>query len=198
MEKKEQVFLYMKEEIERLASLEEEKILAEAKELEAEAYQQIKAEAKKDADALLAKELVEISSNASVEASLSQEEKTKKLVETREAYVTKIFKEAKNRLNEFVNSEGYKMYLIKHMEKISSLYQMSDSILKLRQNDTKYADDLVKAYGIDLTVEVRDEIKIGGFIIENKATNVVVDESLDTALENQKEWFYKTSGLMIK
>src|SRR5699024_5414997 len=151
-----------------------------------------------DADALLAKELVEISSNASVEASLSQEEKTKKLVETREAYVTKIFKEAKNRLNEFVNSEGYKMYLIKHMEKISSLYQMSDSILKLRQNDTKYADDLVKAYGIDLTVEVSDEIKIGGFIIENKATNVVVDESLDTALENQKEWFYKTSGLMIK
>ena len=198
MEKKEQVFLYMKEEIERLASLEEEKILAEAKELEAEAYQQIKAEAKKDAYALLAKELVEISSNASVEASLSQEEKTKKLVETREAYVTKIFKEAKNRLNEFVNSEGYKMYLIKHMEKISSLYQMSDSILKLRQNDTKYADDLVKAYGIDLTVEVSDEIKIGGFIIENKATNVVVDESLDTALENQKEWFYKTSGLMIK
>ena len=198
MEKKEQVFLYMKEEIERLASLEEEKILAEAKELEAEAYQQIKAEAKKDADALLAKELVEISSNASVEASLSQEEKTKKLVETREAYVTKIFKEAKNRLNEFVNSEGYKMYLIKHMEKISSLYQMSDSILKLRQNDTKYADDLVKAYGIDLTVEVSDEIKIGGVIIENKATNVVVDESLDTALENQKEWFYKTSGLMIK
>ena len=198
MEKKEQVFLYMKEEIERLASLEEEKILAEAKELEAEAYQQIKAEAKKDADALLAKELVEISSNASVEASLSQEEKTKKLVETREAYVTKIFKEAKNRLNEFVNSEGYKMYLIKHMEKISSLYQMSDSILKLRQNDTKYADDLGKAYGIDLTVEVSDEIKIGGFIIENKATNVVVDESLDTALENQKEWFYKTSGLMIK
>lgn len=198
MEKKEQVFLYMKEEIERLASLEEEKILAEAKELEAEAYQQIKAEAKKDADALLAKELVEISSNASVEASLSQEEKTKKLVETREAYVTTIFKEAKNRLNEFVNSEGYKMYLIKHMEKISSLYQMSDSILKLRQNDTKYADDLVKAYGIDLTVEVSDEIKIGGFIIENKATNVVVDESLDTALENQKEWFYKTSGLMIK
>ena len=198
MEKKEQVFLYMKEEIERLASLEEEKILAEAKELEAEAYQQIKAEAKKDADALLAKELVEISSNASVEASLSQEEKTKKLVETREAYVTKIFKEAKNRLNEFVNSEGYKMYLIKHMEKISSLYQMSDSILKLRQNDTKYADDLVKAYGIDLTVEVSDEIKIGGFIIENKATNVVIDESLETALENQKEWFYKTSGLMIK
>ena len=34
--------------------------------------------------------------------------------------------------------------------------------------------------------------------IENKANNVVIDESLDFALENQKDWFYKTSGLMIK
>ena len=179
MEKKEQVFLYMKEEIERLANLEEEKILAEAKELEEEAYNQIKAEAKKDAEALLAKELVEISSSASVEASLSQEEKTKKLVA-------------------FVASKDYQKYLIEHIEKIGKLYQMEDSTLELREEDMRYKDELVKAYGVDLEVEVSDKIKIGGFIIENKATNVVVDESLDSALENQKDWFYKTSGLMIK
>lgn len=198
MEKKEQVFLYMKEEIERLANLEEEKILAEAKELEAEAYRQLEAEAKKDADALLAKELVEISSSASVEASSSQEERTKKLVEKRDGYVANIFSEAKNKLIEFVNSTEYKTYLIEHMKKIGELYQMNDSILWLREEDMKYADELVKAYGIDLTVEQSSNITIGGFIIENKETNVVVDESLDFALENQKDWFYKTSGLMIK
>lgn len=198
MEKKEQVFLYMKEEIERLASLEEEKILAEAKQLEEEAYNQIKAEAKKDAEALLSKELVEISSNASVEASLSQEEKTKKLVEKRDEYVTTIFSKAKDKLVEFVNSQDYKTYLIKHIKEIGKLYQMENSILKLRKEDMKYQDELIKAYGISLDVEVSDKIMIGGFIIENKATNVVVDESLDFALENQKDWFYKTSGLMIK
>lgn len=198
MEKKEQVFLYMKEEIERLANLEEEKILAEAKELEDEAYRQLEAEAKKDADALLAKELVEISSSASVEASSSQEERTKKLVEKRDGYVANIFSEAKNKLIEFVNSTEYKTYLVEHMKKIGELYQMNDSILWLREEDMKYADELVKAYGIDLTVEQSSNITIGGFIIENKETNVVVDESLDFALENQKDWFYKTSGLMIK
>lgn len=198
MEKKEQVFLYMKEEIERLASLEEEKILAEAKQLEEEAYNQIKAEAKKDAEALLSKELVEISSNASVEASLSQEEKTKKLVKKRDEYVTTIFSKAKDKLVEFVNSQDYKTYLIKHIKEIGKLYQMENSILKLRKEDMKYQDELIKAYGISLDVEVSDKIMIGGFIIENKATNVVVDESLDFALENQKDWFYKTSGLMIK
>ena len=198
MEKKEQVFLYMKEEIERLANLEEEKILAEAKELEEEAYNQIKAEAKKDAEALLAKELVEISSSASVEASLSQEEKTKKLVIKRDEYVANIFKEAKEKLVAFVASKDYQKYLIEHIEKIGKLYQVEDSTLELREEDMRYKDELVKAYGVDLEVEVSDKIKIGGFIIENKATNVVVDESLDSALENQKDWFYKTSGLMIK
>lgn len=198
MEKKEQVFLYMKEEIERLANLEEEKILAEAKELEDEAYRQLEAEAKKDADALLAKELVEISSSASVEASSSQEERTKKLVEKRDGYVANIFSEAKNKLTEFVNSTEYKTYLVEHMKKIGELYQMNDSILWLREEDMKYADELVKAYGIELKVEQSSNITIGGFIIENKETNVVVDESLDFALENQKDWFYKTSGLMIK
>ncbi len=62
----------------------------------------------------------------------------------------------------------------------------------------KYQADLISAYGIDLDVKTSDQIKIGGFIIENKANNVVIDESLDFALENQKDWFYKTSGLMIK
>lgn len=198
MEKKEQVFLYMKEEIERLANLEEEKILDEAKRLEEEAYNQIKAEAKKDAEALLAKELVEISSNASVEASSSQEEKTKKLVEKRDEYVANIFSEAKDKLVAFANSKDYQAYLVKHMKEIGKLYPMSDSTLELREADMKYKDELIKAYGTALEVEVSDKITIGGFIVKNKATNVVVDESLDFALENQKDWFYKTSGLMIK
>lgn len=198
MEKKEQVFLYMKEEIERLASLEEEKLLAEAKELEEEAYNQIKMDAKKDAQALLNKELAEISSNASVEASLSQEEKMKQLVAKRDEYVKTIFGEAKDKLTAFVNSDDYKKYLIDHMENIGNLYQMENSILYVRKEDITLKDDLVKAYGIDLTVIQSDKINIGGFMIENKAANIVIDESLDTALENQKDWFYKSSGLMIK
>lgn len=168
MEKKEQVFLYMKEEIERLANLEEEKILDEAKRLEEEAYNQIKAEAKKDAEALLAKELVEISSNASVEASSSQEEKTKKLVEKRDEYVANIFSEAKDKLVAFANSKDYQAYLVKHMEEIGKLYPMSDSTLELREADMKYKDELIKAYGTALEVEVSDKITIGGFIVKNK------------------------------
>ena len=103
-----------------------------------------------------------------------------------------------DKLVAFANSKDYQAYLVKHMEEIGKLYPMSDSTLELREADMKYKDELIKAYGTALEVEVSDKITIGGFIVKNKATNVVVDESLDFALENQKDWFYKTSGLMIK
>ncbi|MFQ9184674.1 MAG: hypothetical protein ACLR3Q_14690 [Thomasclavelia ramosa] len=168
MEKKEQVFLYMKEEIERLANLEEEKILDEAKRLEEEAYNQIKAEAKKDAEALLAKELVEISSNASVEASSSQEEKTKKLVEKRDEYVANTIFTSKNKLVEFVNSSNYLEYLTSHVKAVSDEYQMTDCVLCVRKEDLKYADDLKKAYALPIEVEEGQQIQLVDLLLKIK------------------------------
>ena len=169
MQKKDQVFLYIKDEIEKISSAEEKEILDEAKAIEQEAYNQLRGEAEIDAKHQLDKELAEISSKASIEASAQLEERLKKLVEKREEYVNTIFTEVKNKLVEFV-----------------------------RKDDLKYADDLKKAYALPIEVEEGQQIQLGGFIIENKATNVVVDESLDSNLEGQKDWFYKTSGLMIK
>ena len=146
----------------------------------------------------LDKELAEISSKASIEASAQLEERLKKLVEKREEYVQTIFTEVKNKLVEFVNGKDYKDYLLAHVKAVSDEYQMTDCVLYVRKDDLKYADDLKKAYALPIEVEEGQQIQLGGFIIENKATNVVVDESLDSNLEAQKDWFYKTSGLMIK
>ena len=167
MQKKDQVFLYIKDEIEKISSAEEKEILDEAKAIEQEAYNQLRGEAEIDAKHQLDKELAEISSKASIEASAQLEERLKKLVEKREEYVNTIFTEVKNKLVEFVNSSNYLEYL-------------------------------KKAYALPIEVEEGQQIQLGGFIIENKTTNVVVDESLDSNLEAQKDWFYKTSGLMIK
>lgn len=95
MQKKDQVFLYIKDEIEKISSAEEKEILDEAKAIEQEAYNQLRGEAEIDAKHQLDKELAEISSKASIEASAQLEERLKKLVEKREEYVNTIFTEAK-------------------------------------------------------------------------------------------------------
>ena len=183
---------------EAISSAEEKEILDEAKAIEQEAYNQLRGEAEIDAKHQLDKELAEISSKASIEASAQLEERLKKLVEKREEYVNTIFTEVKNKLVEFVNSSNYLEYLTSHVKAVSDEYQMTDCVLCVRKEDLKYADDLKKAYALPIEVEEGQQIQLGGFIIENKTTNVVVDESLDSNLEAQKDWFYKTSGLMIK
>lgn len=198
MQDKEQVFLYMKEEIEKIAAQEEAAILKEVKELEQAAYEQIKAEAKADAAKELNKELAEISSKANEDASVNLEERTKKLVAKRDDYVKAIFDEAKERLMTYVTSQDYHDYLLNHVRDIALEYQMEDCQMFVKETDLSFVDELKKAYGLPIDIEASQRIQIGGFIIENPTTHVVVDESLDFALESQKDWFYKTSGLMIK
>lgn len=198
MQNKDQVFLYIKDEIERISSKEEQTILAEAKEIEQAAYNHLRDEAEIAAKHQLDKELAEISSKASIDASIQLEERLKKLVTKREEYVNTIFNEVKNCLEEFVSSDNYHDYLINHVKAVSDEYQMSDCILYVKNDDLKYIDELKAAYQLPIEVKDSKDIQLGGFIIENKQTNVVINESLEVNLDNQKDWFYKTSGLMIK
>ena len=75
---------------------------------------------------------------------------------------------------------------------------MTGCVLYVRKEDMIYEAEMKKVYGLDIDVQIATSIQLGGFMIENPETHVVVDETLDFALESQKDWFYKTSGLMIK
>lgn len=198
MQNIDQVFLYMKDEIEKQAHAEEQKILDEVKTLEDEAYESMKIEAKKDADLKLKQEEAEMSSNASAEISESHIERTKKLIEKRDEYVKAIFVKAKEELVAFAKSKEYPSFMVERVKKIAGEMNYPNSVMYVSKTDLALEKDLVKAFGQDIQVEASDDIMLGGFIVENKESSLVVNETLDFALENQKEWFNKNSGLIIK
>ncbi|WP_270640415.1 V-type ATP synthase subunit E [Longibaculum muris] len=198
MQNIDQVFLYMKDEIERQAKNEEKAILDEVKALEDEAYESMRAEAKRDADLKLKQEEEEMSSNASAEISESHIERTKKLIEKRDEYVKAIFEKAHKELVAFTKSADYASFMESKIKKVADDFKDSHSIMYVSAKDLAMKADLVKAFGQDIDVEASDDITIGGFIIENKESSLVVDETLDFALNNQKEWFNKNSGLIIR
>lgn len=198
MQNIDQVFLYMKDEIERQAKNEEKAILDEVKALEDEAYESMRAEAKRDADLKLKQEEEEMSSNASAEISESHIERTKKLIEKRDEYVKAIFEKAHEELVAFTKSADYTSFMESKIKKVADDFKDSHSIMYVSAKDLAMKADLVKAFGQDIDVEASDDITIGGFIIENKESSLVVDETLDFALNNQKEWFNKNSGLIIR
>lgn len=198
MQNIDQVFLYMKDEIERQAKSEEQAILNEVKALEDEAYESMKAEAKRDADLKLKQEEEEMSSNASAEISESHIERTKKLIEKRDEYVKNIFDQARDELKAFVKSDEYLPFVEAKIQRVAENFKDSKSIMYVSHDDFKNKDAFVKAFGTDIEVQASDDIQIGGFIFENKASSLVVDETLDFALNNQKDWFNKNSGLIIR
>lgn len=198
MQNIDQVFLYMKDEIERQAKSEEQAILNEVKALEDEAYESMKAEAKRDADLKLKQEEEEMSSNASAEISESHIERTKKLIEKRDEYVKNIFDQARDELKTFVKSGEYLPFVEAKIQRVAENFKDSQSIMYVSHDDFKNKDAFVKAFGTDIEVQASDDIQIGGFILENKASSLVVDETLDFALNNQKDWFNKNSGLIIR
>ena len=197
MQNIDQIFLYMKDEIEREAANEEKAILDEVKALEDEAYESMKAEAKKDAELKLKQDVEEMTSQASAEISESHIERTKKLINKRDEYVQIVFNEAKEQLLAFSQSDDYLTFMKAKIEKIAGDFD-EDSIMHVASKDLSLKDELIKTFQKAIQVEASEDIVIGGFIIENKKSKLVVDESLDFALKNQKEWFNKISGLIIK
>lgn len=193
----EQVFLYMKDEITAQASKEEAKILEEVKNLEQLANEQMEEEAKKDAALQMNQELSEISSIAAAEISQSHSERIKKLIEKRDGYVANVFSEAKAKLVEFTKSKEYVDFMLGKAKKVGA-YHLTKSMMYVKPQDLELKDQLVKAYGSEIEIVASDSLEIGGLIVENSESKLVVDESLDTALENQKDWFAKNSGLIIK
>jgi len=197
MQNIDQVFLYMKDEIEREAKNDEKAILDEVKALEDEAYESMKAEAKRDADLKLKQEVDEMTSNASTEISESHIERTKKLIEKRDGYVKIIFEKAREELVAFTKTKDYVSFMTQKIQKVADNFD-ENSVMFIAKQDFAMKDEWVKAFGKKIKVEVSEDITIGGFIMENKESHLVVDETLDFALDNQKEWFNKNSGLIIK
>lgn len=191
------VFNSMKAEIEETSRKEVEAIMAEVKKMEDDALVSMQKEAKKDADVQLKQELEEIHSNASAEISENHTKRTKKLIEKRDGYVKDVFDTAYKELLKFVDSADYKDFLVKKA-KAAAGEDFADAVMKVRKEDLKYADDLKKAYGKKVDVAASDEVKIGGFILENKENALVINETLEFALDNQHGWFANHSGLMIK
>jgi vacuolar-type H+-ATPase subunit E/Vma4 len=166
-----EIFLYMKDEIERAAKSEENAIL---------------------------KEVEELQSQAASEISESHVERTKKLIEKRDEYVSIVFKEAKDKLIAFTNSDKYKEFMTLKAQKIIDEFKGNDFILYVNQKDLALKSDLMKLSSDIKDVKENADIMIGGLIGENPKSLLVIDETLDFALKNQKDWFSKNSGLIIK
>lgn len=120
-----------------------------------------------------------------------------RLTDKRGAITDEVFGDAREKLTAFTESDGYADFLKKSAAGFAAVFPQGDVIVYVRPGDMRFADDIKKAFGRDCKVESSDEITIGGCRAGVVGGSTVADDTLDTRLEAQREWFLENSGMSV-
>ena len=119
------------------------------------------------------------------------QEGQKKLFLERAEMTKSVFKKAEEKLVEYTKTSDYSNSLVKSAKEVAKLFADNDCVVYVNERDMKNSDK-------GSTEVVADKsIKIGGIKGFCKAMNIVADETLDSKLYAQKEWFIENSGLSV-
>lgn len=118
------------------------------------------------------------------EAALKEQELRREVLTQRNVYVKRIFESVEEKIINFVNSDKYEDYLISQLKDV----KLDGAVVKISENDRKYMKSLCENSGC--SVQVDEDIKLGGIAIYFEEKGIIIDKTFDNALEEQKQSFY--------
>nr|WP_317413306.1 V-type ATP synthase subunit E family protein [uncultured Solibaculum sp.] len=173
------------------------RILAEVEEYNKAEMEKAEIEALTEAYHLIQDQMAQM--RTSIRRELSQKEIAlhRETLMQRENITKQVFEEATKRLIEFTQSADYQDFLVKAASNATSVFQEGDVVLSMRPSDMKFANVVTKVFGGRATVQEDESILLGGIRIQCQELGLVIDDTLDTRLGDQKAWFAEHSGLAV-
>lgn len=120
----------------------------------------------------------------------------RELLEKRQKITDEVFEKASARLKEFTVGPEYPKTLQHYAENLSSAFNGQDTTLFVKEADLQYCELIKAAFG-SCEVRADSEILIGGIRAFNPTAGIMADETLDSMLEEQREWFEENSGMAV-
>ncbi|MCQ2514248.1 MAG: hypothetical protein MJ089_04065 [Ruminococcus sp.] len=129
-------------------------------------------------------------------AKLMQDGQRKLYIE-RSEMTENVFKKAEERLIKYTESKEYNEKLIKSAKSIAQYFGAEDCILYIKESDMKNADKISALFNGKAEISVDKTIRIGGIKGYCPKLRIVADETLDSQLAEQRQWFIENSGLSV-
>lgn len=183
--------------IEKYAEEQRSRMRTEAEDFKKREMNTAEEEGLKEAYDLIQKEMADIHNKISAEQSAAESEGKKQIFRRRKEIEEDVFAAAEKKLLEFTDTKDYLSFLVKGVISIGSVLTEDDTVICLREKDLPYQQELKNALSRDCSFETTDAIRIGGVTGRSRRLGRIVDETLDTRLEEQREWFYAHSGLTV-
>lgn len=119
-----------------------------------------------------------------------------KTAQRRTALTDEVFEKAKAGLIEFTKGEEYIDFLAKSLK---TIYGYVESKLEVFVKPQDREKALLAANSVGVPCEVNDDttIVLGGIKVKCDEMNKIFDDTLDSRLEDQKEWFFANSNFKI-
>ncbi len=124
-------------------------------------------------------------------------ESKQELLHLREELTDSVFANIIKRLEQFTDLDDYVLFLTKQAEKILTDYPDPGSTVFLSEKDMKFASEIKNISGDNFNISCDPKIIYGGIKLLNHEKGFIVDLTIDTMLEEEREKFLITSGLTL-
>ncbi|MED9968815.1 MAG: hypothetical protein UFA98_02225 [Ruminococcus sp.] len=183
--------------IKKYASAQKTAMEGEVRQLKTERLKEAEEKAKRDSERMKKDKLIETHNRQTAMLASKTQEGQRQLFIERAAMTKEVFDLAKEKLNEYTKTAEYSEKLKNSAKEIAEFFDGKDCVLFLNERDIKAADDLKSFFGGSVDVKEDKTIKIGGLKGYCKSMGIIADETLDTKLEVQKEWFVENAELSV-
>ena len=183
--------------IEKYAQEQRSKIQSEAEDFKERELNKAEEEGLREAYVLIQKKMTDVRTEIASELSRAETASRRKTFARRQEIEEEVFAKAAEKLREYTGTPEYEKRLENSAKQISKELSADDVVLRVREEDMKYKDKIFLAFGRKCDIESTDEITIGGMTGLSKKLGMLADETLDSKLEQQREWFFENSGLKV-
>ena len=120
----------------------------------------------------------------------------RELLARRQEFTSLVFMEARAKLADYVSTSDYREKMLARIDSLAKVYDHTVSTVYLFGGDAELAPEVKKRLP-GCMVEIAGDIVIGGFRLLNRGASVLIDETLDRKLEDQRDWFLQNCGMQV-
>ena len=118
------------------------------------------------------------------------------LFRERQALADKVFAQAREKLTAFTKTADYADFLRRSLEEIKAHCGTAQCVVSIAPSDEEKRS-LIESVLPDAQIAVDQHILIGGIKANCPALGILMDDTLDARLEEQREWFIENCGMKV-
>lgn len=183
--------------IKKYAGAQKKAMEGEVEQLKTESLKEAEEKAKRNSEALKKQKLNEVHNRETAKLASKTQEGQKQLYVARAQMTEEVFKLAADKLKAYAQTGEYRVKLNDSAKEIAELFGGKDCVIYVNERDIAETERLKGLFSAGSEVKADKTIQIGGIKAYCESMGIIADETLDSKLDLQREWFVENAELSV-